>query len=59
MELTEHYLTRIERLDDSLGAFLTRTPEIARKQASDAESEATAARREGRELPPLHGYPSR
>ncbi|MET7799490.1 amidase [Streptomyces decoyicus] len=57
VELTEHYLTRIERLDDSLGAFLTRTPEIARKQASDAESEATAARREGRELPPLHGIP--
>ncbi|UYB43278.1 amidase [Streptomyces sp. Je 1-4] len=57
VELTEHFLARIERLDDSLGAFLTRTPDLARKQASDAESEATAARREGRELPPLHGVP--
>ncbi|WJY37388.1 amidase [Streptomyces sp. P9-2B-2] len=57
VELTEHYLTRIERLDDTLGAFLTRTPDIARKQAADAESEATTARREGRELPPLHGVP--
>ncbi|MEU8786153.1 amidase [Streptomyces sp. NPDC048637] len=57
VELTEHCLARIERLDDTLGAFLTRTPDIARKQASDAESEAAAARREGRELPPLHGVP--
>ncbi|GAA2609805.1 amidase [Streptomyces tubercidicus] len=57
VELTEHYLARIERLDDTLGAFLTRTPDLARKQATDAESEATAARREGRELPPLHGVP--
>ncbi|MEU9113965.1 amidase [Streptomyces sp. NPDC048483] len=57
VELTEHYLARIDRLDDTLGAFLTRTPEIARKQAADAESEAAAARREGRELPVLHGVP--
>ncbi|MFJ8674598.1 amidase [Streptomyces sp. NPDC093589] len=57
VELTEHYLARIDRLDDALGAFLTRTPEIARKQAAEAESEAAAARREDRELPPLHGVP--
>lgn len=57
VELTEHYLARIDRLDDTLGAFLTRTPEIARKQAAEAESEAAAARREGRELPPLYGVP--
>ncbi|PNE41580.1 amidase [Streptomyces noursei] len=57
VELTEHYLARIDRLDDTLGAFLTRTPEIARKQAAEAESEAVAARREGRALPPLHGVP--
>ncbi|WP_043263669.1 amidase [Streptomyces sp. CT34] len=57
VELTEHYLARIDRLDDTLGAFLTRTPEIAGKQAADAESEAAAARREGRALPPLFGVP--
>ncbi|KUL33815.1 amidase [Streptomyces sp. NRRL F-4489] len=57
VELTEHYLARIDRLDDSLGAFITRTPELARKQAAEAESEAAAARREGRALPPLHGVP--
>jgi amidase len=57
VELTAHYLDRIEKLDDQLGAFVTRTPELARKQAAEAESEALAARREGRELPPLHGVP--
>lgn len=57
VELTEHYLDRVERLDASLGAFVTVTPEIARKQAADAESEAAAARREGRALSPLHGVP--
>ncbi|MGW1378769.1 amidase [Streptomyces sp. NPDC002446] len=57
VELTEHYLARMDRLDDTLGAFITRTPEIARKQAAEAESEAAAARREGRGLPPLHGVP--
>ncbi|MGW1074586.1 amidase [Streptomyces sp. NPDC002537] len=57
VELTEHYLERIDRLDASVGAFITVTPEVARKQAADAESEAAAARREGRVLPPLHGVP--
>lgn len=57
VELTEHCLDRIDRLDAGLGAFLTLTPELARKQAVAAEAEALAARREGRELPPLHGVP--
>lgn len=57
VELTEHYLDRIERLNETVGAYITVTPEIARKQAADAESEALAARREGRGLPALHGVP--
>jgi amidase len=57
VELTEHYLERIDRLDATLGAFITVTPEVARKQAADAEAQAAAARREGRELPALHGVP--
>jgi amidase len=59
VELTEHYLARVERLDGAVGAFVTVTPEMARKQAADAEAEALAARREGREreLPALHGVP--
>ncbi|MCE4947100.1 amidase [Streptomyces albulus] len=57
VELTEHYLARIDRLDDALGAFLTRTPELARKQAAEAEGEVVAARRQGRTLPPLYAVP--
>ncbi|MFH8597549.1 amidase [Streptomyces rimosus] len=57
VEITEHYLARAEDLDSTLGAYLTRTPDLARKQAAAAEDEAAAARREGRELPPLHGVP--
>jgi amidase len=57
VELTDHYLARIERHDATLGAFMTVTPEIARKQAADAETQAVAARREGSVLPALHGVP--
>jgi amidase len=57
VELTEHYLARIERLDATLGAFITLTPEIARKQAAEAETVARAARREDRGLPVLYGVP--
>ncbi|MGW7488998.1 amidase [Streptomyces sp. NPDC054786] len=57
VELADHYLSRIDRLNDTIGAFLTVTPELARDQAAKAEAEALAARRDGRELPPLHGVP--
>jgi amidase len=33
LELVDHYLERIERLDDGLGAFVTVTPERARERA--------------------------
>src|SRR5690349_15298577 len=32
-ELTEHYLERIDRLNDQVGAYITVTAEIAREQA--------------------------
>ncbi|MYS21955.1 amidase [Streptomyces sp. DvalAA-14] len=57
VELTEHYLARIDRLDATLGAFITTTPDIARKQAGQAETVALAARREDRGLPALYGVP--
>ena len=37
VDITEHYLTRIDRLDDQVGAFITVTAEIARDQAKAAE----------------------
>jgi amidase len=50
LELTEHYLERADRLD-SVGAFVTLTPERARKRAQDL-----AEAREGGS--PLFGVPT-
>ncbi|TQL48540.1 amidase [Homoserinimonas aerilata] len=33
LEIVDHYLSRIERLDDGLGAFVTVTPDAARERA--------------------------
>ncbi|MEW1780229.1 amidase [Streptomyces sp. NPDC086777] len=57
VQLTEHYLSRIEQLNDTLGAFVTPTPELARAQAVEAEKGLQAAHREDRPLPPLYGVP--
>lgn len=38
LELTEHYLARIERIDPSIGAFTTVTPDAARARARHVES---------------------
>lgn len=53
-ELVEHYLDRIIRLDDQIGAFVTLTAETAREQARAADAAVLA----GEELPPLHGVPT-
>ncbi|WP_431959820.1 amidase [Actinacidiphila sp. bgisy160] len=53
VELTAHYLDRIERLDPALGAYLTVTPERALEDARHAERVLT----EGGRLPPLLGVP--
>ena len=53
VELTELYLSRIERLDGQLNSYLTPTPEIALDQARKAD-EATAR---GESLGALHGLP--
>src|ERR1700716_4225905 len=37
LELTEHYLDRIQRLDEPLGAFVNRTPDLARTEAAAAD----------------------
>ncbi|HEX3707198.1 MAG TPA: amidase [Mycobacteriales bacterium] len=54
VELVEHYLERIDRLSDTVGAFVTVTADSARAGARAAE-QAVA---DGRELPPLHGVPT-
>ena len=56
-EVTEHYLDRIDRLGEQVGAFYTVTHELAREQAAAADKAAVASRRDGAELPPLTGVP--
>src|SRR4051794_23524208 len=53
VELVDHYLARIERLNDEVGAFVFVAPDQARAVAKDAESALSS----GQELPPLHGVP--
>lgn len=52
-EVVDHFLSRIERLDPSLHAFLTVDADEARRQATLAD----AALQNGSELGPLHGVP--
>ena len=53
VELTSSYLARIERLDPTLHAFVTKSPEVALTQARKAEAEIAAGKVRG----PLHGVP--
>jgi amidase len=55
VELVEHYLTRIDSLNDTVGAFVTVTPE----RALDAARMAEQAVADGADdLPSLHGVPT-
>jgi amidase len=55
VDLVTHYLDRIEKLDPSLGAFVTVTAEQALEQARAA---AALARSPAADLPPLFGVPT-
>jgi aspartyl-tRNA(Asn)/glutamyl-tRNA(Gln) amidotransferase subunit A len=52
-ELTEACLARIDQLNPRLNAFITVTPEIARRQAAQADAELGS----GHDRGPLHGIP--
>jgi len=54
VELTGHYLARIDEHDADLGAFLTVDPELALAEAERADARRTTP---GAELPPLLGLP--
>ncbi len=56
-EVTGHYLERIDRLNEQVGAFYTVTHEVAREQAAIADKAVAASRRDGSQLPPLTGVP--
>lgn len=53
VELVDHYLDRVARLNDEVGAFITVTPDLARAQAAQAEQAVV----DGAHLGPLHGVP--
>src|SRR3954451_21130600 len=54
VDLVEHYLERIERLNDEVGAFIHVAADSARGAAKEAERAVT----DGAELAPLHGVPT-
>jgi amidase len=56
VELLDHYLGRIERLNDRVGAYVTVTDELAREEAKAAEQRVLAAE-DPDQLPPLLGVP--
>ncbi|MER7545292.1 amidase [Actinomadura sp.] len=56
VELADHYLARIERLNEQVGAYVTVTAERAREEARRAEKAVLDAA-DPAELPPLHGVP--
>jgi aspartyl-tRNA(Asn)/glutamyl-tRNA(Gln) amidotransferase subunit A len=53
VELVDALIRRVERHDDALHAFVTRTFELARRQATRAEAEIVGGTHRG----PLHGIP--
>src|SRR5512134_537226 len=56
-ELVDHYLDRVGRLSDAVGAFVTVTEDQARERAALAEKRLRS--RDGEEvLPPLFGVPT-
>ncbi len=57
-EITGHYLDRIDRLGEQVGAFYTVTHDRARQEAAAAEKAVAQARRdESSAIPPLAGVP--
>ena len=60
VDIADHYLGRIDRLNEQVGAFYTVTHELAREQAVMAEKAVAESRRAGSggaPLPPLTGIP--
>jgi amidase len=53
LELTDHYLGRIEKLSDTVGAYITVTADLAREQARALDDDV----RRGEVRSPLHGVP--
>src|SRR5215813_12441415 len=59
VELTKHFLERMECLNPEFNAYLTATPELALAQSKKAEAELCPPRatKSRRDRGPLHGIP--
>src|ERR1039457_5738160 len=60
VEITEHYLDRIDQLNERVAAFYTVTVDLAREEAARAEKTVTDSVRgsaDAESLPPLLGVP--
>ena len=58
VEITQHYIDRIEKYDDSINAVVVRTFEDALEKAAAADAALGAAKRgPGQSLGRLHGVP--
>jgi aspartyl-tRNA(Asn)/glutamyl-tRNA(Gln) amidotransferase subunit A len=59
VELTKHFLARIDRLNPELNAYLTLTADLALTQARQAETELCSPhnKKSRRDRGPLHGIP--
>ena len=53
VELVDHLFARIEALDPQIDTFITKTGELARRQAKEADAEIARGRWRG----PMHGIP--
>ncbi|CAM3673624.1 amidase [Occultella aeris] len=56
-EVLDHTLDRMAALGETVGAFITRTPDLAREQAVAAQSLLAASSDDPGTLPPLLGVP--
>jgi amidase len=57
VEITDHYLERIDRLGEQVGAFYTVTGDRARQEAAAAEKAVAQTSDDRSALPPLTGIP--
>src|SRR5215510_10733783 len=57
VELTKHFLDRIEKLNPELNAYLTVTADLALAQARQAEGELCSVKKSRRDRGPLQGIP--
>jgi len=57
LELTDHFLSKIEENESAIHAFITPTPELARRMAKQADQKRAQLKKNDETIPPLLGLP--